>query len=215
MNTTVVYRKFLGTDCTVDRQVMPVRYLRARRFVEIALIVVVSPLAMFVIFVAALFIKAESGGSAFFTQVRPGIKGRRFKMFKLRTMYVNVSQDQLTFQNDARVTKVGRWLRRFKVDELPQLLNVLKGDMSIIGPRPVPYNFYTLYQHNIPDYDMRHIIRPGITGLAQVLQGYTNTLKGEQAKFEYDKYYLQNISLRMDFFIILKTIKSIRKHSAT
>ncbi len=134
--------------------------------------------------------------------------GKKFKIYKFRTMYANQNETfKLTVgDNDSRLTKAGKVLRRYHLDELPQIINVVLGDMSFVGPRPVPNELYEYYIENIPDYDARHIVRPGITGLAQVTQGYTNTLAQEKEKHSIDLTYIQQMSFLLDFKILLTTL---------
>ena len=162
-----------------------------------------SPIAIAVIIIIAIMIRLESPGNPFFVQKRIGKNGRLFNIYKFRTMINNNSTGfQLTIPNDNRLTTVGKYIRRLHLDELPQLVNVMFGEMSIIGPRPVPSELYTYYKSEIPNYDIRHLVLPGITGYAQVWQGYTYTLKDEAIKLKYDIYYIKRLSLKMDVKIL-------------
>jgi exopolysaccharide biosynthesis polyprenyl glycosylphosphotransferase len=158
----------------------------------------------------ALAIKLTSPGPVFFSQERVGLNGRRFHMLKFRTMRVQehgTSNTQHTAKDDKRITRVGAWLRRTSLDELPQFINVLRGEMSVVGPRPELTFFVQKFRHEIPAYMFRHNIRCGITGWAQI-----NGLRGSDTSFlkriEYDIYYMQNWSLALDVKIILRTVLS-------
>jgi undecaprenyl-phosphate galactose phosphotransferase/putative colanic acid biosynthesis UDP-glucose lipid carrier transferase len=180
-----------------------------------AALVVFAP----VMLVTALLIKLSSKGPVFFRQTRHGFGGRAFKIFKFRTMRVledgpKIKQAQ---KNDPRVTPIGKWLRKTSIDELPQLFNVLKGDMSLVGPRPHAAAHNTEYEQIIGNYAFRHHVKPGITGWAQVngYRGETRTLDLMQKRVEYDLWYINNWSVGVDLLIILRTITvSFRQTSA-
>ncbi|MEY9754635.1 undecaprenyl-phosphate glucose phosphotransferase [Bradyrhizobium sp. IC4060] len=162
-----------------------------------------------VMMVTALLIKLTSKGPVFFRQTRHGFGGRTFKIFKFRTM--RVLEDGPTIQqaqkNDPRVTPIGKWLRKTSIDELPQLLNVLKGDMSLVGPRPHAAAHNTEYEQIIGNYAFRHHVKPGITGWAQVngYRGETRTLELMQKRVEYDLWYINNWSIWLDLSILVRT----------
>ncbi|MEM6321712.1 MAG: sugar transferase [Bacteroidota bacterium] len=190
---------------------IPVAYLRFRRVVEIFFILLLLPVLLPITLIIGLAIKIDSKGRVFFLQQRPGKDGQLFHLVKFRTM---IDQPQavltLTQKNDVRITTFGSVLRRLHLDELPQVWNVLRGDMSIIGPRPVPAALYEYYLKHIPNYEQRHFIRPGITGWAQVEIGYTNDLAGEQRKWQLDIFYLQHISPKYDWQILWRTFIRLR-----
>ena len=169
-------------------------------------------LASPVMLLIALLVKLESPGPVLFKQTRYGIDGRRIKVWKFRSMLTCedtvVRQAQ---QNDARVTRVGRFIRRYSLDELPQLLNVLTGQMSIVGPRPHAVNHNEEYRRKINGYMLRHKLKPGITGWAQVngWRGETDVLDKMKKRVEYDLFYIRNWSILLDFKIIIMTVKSI------
>jgi lipopolysaccharide/colanic/teichoic acid biosynthesis glycosyltransferase len=149
----------------------------------------------------------------FFVQERMGYRGRVFRMLKFRTMHPRehfadgeaARVDAITQSGDARVTRVGRFLRTSRLDELPQMLNVLRGEMSFIGPRPEAVALSRWYEAEIPFYRYRHIVRPGITGWAQVKQGHVSELCDVDRKLNYDFYYIKNFSLWLDVLIALRT----------
>ena len=156
-----------------------------------------------------LWIALTSPGGVFFRQARTGLDGRTFYMYKFRSMYVNDEADTLqSVAGDKRITRAGRFLRRTSLDELPQLLNVLKGDMSIIGPRPHMLAHTEYYSQRIPDYMKRHRMRPGLTGYAQVrgYRGATPTLEDMQRRVDADNYYIDRFSLWMDLRIFTLTL---------
>ena len=140
-----------------------------------------------------------------YTQNRVGLNGRIFKIYKLRSMYIDAEKDGAKWasENDERITKVGRIIRKTRIDELPQLFNILKRDMSIIGPRPERPELIKDFIKYIPDFNDRLLVKPGITGWAQVNGGYSLTPK---EKLELDKYYIQNRGFKLDLLIIVKTI---------
>ncbi|MDU6572688.1 MAG: sugar transferase [Gemella haemolysans] len=140
-----------------------------------------------------------------YTQNRVGLNGRIFKIYKLRSMYIDAEKDGAKWasENDERITKVGRIIRKTRIDELPQLVNILKRDMSIIGPRPERPELIKDFIKYIPDFNDRLLVKPGITGWAQVNGGYSLTPK---EKLEFDKYYIRNRGFKLDLLIIVKTI---------
>jgi len=171
-----------------------------------------------VMLVTALLIKLTSKGPVFFRQTRNGFNGRAFKIFKFRTM--RVLEDGPTIvqaqKNDPRVTAIGKWLRKTSIDELPQLFNVLKGDMSLVGPRPHAAAHNTEYEQIIGNYAFRHHVKPGITGWAQVngYRGETRTLEMMQKRVEYDLWYINNWSLWLDVLVVLRTAFNLTRSSA-
>lgn len=174
------------------------------------------PLLSPVMALAALAIKLDSRGPVFFRQVRVGYRGTDFRVFKFRTMQdsngsrgKNDIAELITTGDDARITRVGRFLRYTRIDELPQLLNVLLGEMSLIGPRPEAAELSNWYKTEVPFYRYRHIVRPGITGWAQVNQGHVADLADIKKKLEYDFYYIRNFSIWLDILIVMKTIKTV------
>jgi sugar transferase (PEP-CTERM system associated) len=160
--------------------------------------------------VIAMLIKIESRGPAFFTQARVGQNGRLFVLIKFRSMCVDAEEASgpvYADTNDPRITGVGRWLRCTRLDELPQLLNVLKGEMSFVGPRPERPFFVQQYAKEIPYYAQRLSVKPGLTGWAQVNYPYGATPEDAVEKLRLDLYYIKNMSLLLDLFILLKTAK--------
>lgn len=164
---------------------------------------------------AGLAIKLSSPGPVFFVQDRVGRGGRPFGLIKFRTMRCDDQpHSEWVRDNAARITQVGRWLRRFRLDELPQLVNVLCGEMNLVGPRPHPVSNYQLFLQHIPYYGLRAAVRPGITGWAQVRYGYANGLEEETEKMRYDLYYIKHRSLWLDLRILVETLAVICDHSA-
>jgi lipopolysaccharide/colanic/teichoic acid biosynthesis glycosyltransferase len=191
---------------------IPRRYLACRRWVECLAVALALPLLVVLGALTALAVCLESPGPALFAQMRPGRGGRMFRMYKFRSMYVETSQRPFRLTDpgaDPRVTRVGRVIRQWRLDELPQLWNVVRGDMSLIGPRPVPADLYARYRLEIPQYDLRHLVRPGLTGWAQVRQGYTHTVEDEAAKWQLDLYYIHHLSVRLDLRIVGETLWTI------
>lgn len=186
---------------------LPQRYLKARRACGLFIMVAVSPVLVAVGAAIALAILLDSGGPVFFTQMRSGRDGRMFRMVKFRTMRRSETEDPLTQLNDARVTRIGRFLRAHRLDELPQLWNVLHGEMSMIGPRPESSDLSDLFVRSIPLYRYRRIVRPGITGWAQVTIGYAPDLESMQRTVDQDLYYIMNISPWLDLKIVVRTIR--------
>ncbi|EEL67299.1 MULTISPECIES: sugar transferase [Bacillus cereus group] len=173
-------------------------------FIALLGLVILSPILL--LFVLA--IKLESNGPAFFLQERVGLNGRVFNIIKLRSMYIDAEKNgaQWAKKNDSRVTKIGAFIRRTRIDEIPQLINMLKGDMSLVGPRPERPIFTEQFNKEIPEFKNRIVVKPGITGWAQVNGGYDISPK---EKLEFDIYYIKNLSLFMDGKIIFKTIKVV------
>ena len=168
--------------------------------------------------VIALAIKLDSRGPVFFVQERVGRRGRTFRLVKFRTMQpVEGTHSEWERDNCARITRLGRWLRRYRLDELPQLVNVLRGEMNLVGPRPHPVTNLTaltraagsLHEHAIPYYSLRCAVRPGITGWAQVRYRYANSLEEEMEKVRYDLYYVKHISLWFDVYILFETVRAV------
>mgnify|MGYP001220281282 CR=1 FL=1 len=181
-------------------------YSYVKRLLDILFSLLALPIAIPIVFIFAIIIKIESTGPAFFLQERVGLRGKYFKIIKLRSMKVNaeVNGAQWATKNDPRITKVGAFIRKTRIDELPQLLNVLKGDMSLIGPRPERPMFTAQFNEEIPGFIDRLQVRPGITGWAQVNGGYDLSPKH---KLDLDLYYIKNMGFWLDFKIIIKTIK--------
>lgn len=158
--------------------------------------------------VIALLVAFDSPGPIFFVQSRVGLRGRRFSMVKFRTMRCVTSEPSAwVIDNERRITRTGRWLRKLRLDELPQFWNILRGDMNLVGPRPHPSCNYDLFAAEIPHYDLRLAVRPGVTGWAQVRYVYANNLGEETEKVLYDLYYIKHRSLPLDLRILTDTIK--------
>ena len=169
-------------------------------------------MAPFVVF-AVLLIWLEDRGPVFYTQRRSGWLGRPFTVFKLRTMRVqaNTGHSLWTQPSDERITAVGRWLRRLRFDELPQLFNVLNGDMSLIGPRPEQPELERDLERHILHYRKRHWMRPGLSGWAQVCAPYASSIDDSDLKLSYDLYYLRHFSTWLDLLILFRTVKTVLK----
>jgi sugar transferase (PEP-CTERM system associated) len=160
----------------------------------------------------ALLIKLDSKGPALYKQTRVGKNGQPFEIMKFRSMRVDaeaISGPMWAQDKDPRITRMGRILRKLRMDELPQLINVFRGEMSFVGPRPERPHFVEQLSKQIPFYDLRHSVRPGITGWAQVSLKYSATVEDSQDKLEYDLFYIKNFSLPFDFLILFQTIKIV------
>ncbi len=158
----------------------------------------------------ALFVYLDAPGPIFYTQERLGYKGTTFRMYKFRTMHVgDTSQPGLTMQHDPRITRIGRFLRATHLDELPQIINILRGEMSLVGPRPELPGFAKELEETILNYRARLAIKPGLTGWAQVMHDYGGTIEDEKIKLTHDFYYIKNQSIRLDIQTILKTVVEV------
>lgn len=191
---------------------MPAWEKSMKRLMDVVLSVAILVVSAPVMFIVALIIRLTDPGPVIFAQERIGLFGRPFVMYKFRSMYVNAeSKTGPTWatENDPRITPVGYWLRKLRLDELPQLWNVLKGDMSLVGPRPEREHFVKQFKAQIPLYARRLRVRPGITGWAQVKWKYDETFDDVKEKTKYDLFYVENISLKMDIKILINTIATM------
>ena len=161
--------------------------------------------------IIALAIKLDSRGPVFYRQERIGQDGRLFSLIKFRSMTVDAEKDGPVWAvvNDQRVTRVGRWLRKLRLDEITQIINVIRGEMSIVGPRPERPFFVKKLEKEVPFYSHRHAVKPGITGWAQILYPYGATREDAQEKLKYDLYYIKHMSPIMDLRIISETAKIV------
>ncbi len=192
-------------------------YRNFKRGLDILGSILLIPLLVIPFLILGAVIMADSPGGAFFRQKRMGFRGREFCMIKFRTMKVRAiaddtemaRHDAMTQSDDVRITRVGRFLRRSRIDELPQVFNVLKGQMSFIGPRPEAIALSKWYEEHLPFYLYRHIVRPGITGWAQVNQGHVADLESVSQKLNYDFFYIKYFSSWLDVLIVIKTFKTI------
>ena len=182
-----------------------------KRAMDILLVLISAPLGMTLVGLAALAIKLDSRGPVLFVQERLGRNGIPFPCYKLRTMVEGAEQGtpQWATRGDPRVTRVGRFLRQSRLDELPQLYNVWRGEMSFVGVRPIREHFARILAEKEPSYHLRFLVRPGLTGWDQVHNGYPFTIEGQLRKFRFDLYYLENASFWLDLTILGKTIMVI------
>ncbi len=158
-----------------------------------------------------LAIRLDSAGPIFYRQKRNGFRGSEFQLIKFRSMTADAEANGATWasKKDPRVTRVGRIIRKLRIDEIPQMLNVLKGDMSFIGPRPERPEFVRILQEKIPYYSLRHSVKPGITGWAQVNYPYGASEEDAAEKLQYDLFYIKNMSAFLDFHILLRTVRVV------
>jgi len=186
-------------------------YASFKRLLESAIVLLTAPAWVPVMLITGLVIKLESDGPMFFIQERVGQGNKDFKVYKLRSMCKDSEKDGAQFAqaNDMRVTRVGKFIRKTRLDEIPQFINVLKGDMSLIGPRPEQRAFANTFEKVIPFYTYRHVVKPGITGWAQVVHGYAADADDTRVKIEHDFYYIKHFSLWLDILIVVKTIRTI------
>lgn len=189
-------------------------YGRVKRFMDIVTSIIALPLLALPLAIVALLIKLDSPGPIFFRQTRMGFRGQPFDVLKFRTMThrdpiaceTAARAEAITQTDDKRITRIGKFLRRTRIDELPQLWNVLRGEMSWIGPRPEALPLSQWYERELPFYVYRHIVRPGITGWAQVNQGHVADLDAVNTKLHYDFFYIKHFSAWLDALIVLRTL---------
>ena len=177
--------------------------------VSLALLLISSPLLL----LACVLVKLQDGGAMIYRQQRSGLLGQPFNVLKIRTMSSDAERGgaQWAQTNDQRITPVGYWLRRTRLDELPQLINVLRGEMSLIGPRPERPDLEHTLEEEIPNYRLRHWMRPGLSGWAQVNMPYASSIADSELKLSYDLFYLRNATIWLDLLILFKTIKIVLK----
>lgn len=180
----------------------------AKRITDLALVILALPILVLIIPCIAVAVRVDSSGPAFYRQIRCGQAGKPFAIYKFRTMVTNAEVDGAKWaqKNDARITRMGSFLRKSRLDELPQLFNVLKGDMSIVGPRPERPEFVEKLEAEIPFYRTRLMVKPGITGWAQVHYDYGNTVEDALIKLQYDFYYIRYQSLALDVYTMFRTV---------
>ena len=165
-----------------------------------------------VILATAILIKIDSKGPVFFLQERVGQKRKIYKILKFRSMIVNAEKQSgpvWAESNDDRITRIGKFIRKWRIDEIPQLWNVLRGDMSFAGPRPERDYFVKKLEDVIPYYGQRFSVKPGVTGWAQVSYGYGASVEDAVEKLNYDLFYIKNMSIFMDLIIVLRTVKTV------
>ena len=184
-----------------------------KRILSISLSVVLLILTSPVLLLAAIIIRLDSRGPVFYKQERVGLNGRVFKLVKFRSMRHDAEKETgpvwSTPGDDKRVTRVGRFLRRTRIDELPQIYNILRGDMDMVGPRPERPVFVDKFSEEIPYYPIRHVVKPGVTGWAQVNYGYASKVEHTIEKLQYDLFYIKNMSIALDMMVIFETVKTV------
>jgi lipopolysaccharide/colanic/teichoic acid biosynthesis glycosyltransferase len=203
------------SENTLGTLMPSVIYSNVKRAADFLLSLLVFPIIVIIIALAAIAIRIDTSGPIFFRQQRMGFRGKPFLMYKLRSMSVHEGQADdarawaITIGGDARITRVGSILRRFRIDELPQIVNILRGEMSWIGPRPEAVPLSNWYEQELPFYRYRHIVRPGISGWAQVRQGHVAEVQDVLSKLHYDFYYIKHFSLWLDLLIVAGTVRTV------
>lgn len=190
-------------------ELMPEWEKKLKRLFDIFTAILILILTLPIILLFSILIKLDSKGSIFFIQERCGQNGEIFKMIKFRSMRHDaekMSGPVWSQKDDPRITRIGKIIRKFRIDEIPQLVNVLKGEMSIVGPRPERPYFVEKLSEEIPYYKRRLKVRPGLTGWAQIKHKYDETIEDVKTKLRYDLFYIENMSLRMDFKILFRTV---------
>lgn len=187
------------------------QYLWLKQLFDSVVVLITAPIVLPICLITAIAIRLESPGKVIFVQERVGQGGKLFKIYKFRSMRFDSEKHgaKLAQENDPRVTNIGKFIRKTRIDELPQFINVLKGDMSLIGPRPEQLSFVNAFEKSIPFYNYRHIVKPGISGWAQVTQGYAGNEDETALKVQYDFYYIKHISFALDMLIVIKTIQTM------
>src|SRR5215813_6181726 len=186
-------------------------YKRARRMMDVTMSIIIGLLTGPLMLITALAIKLDSRGPVFYFQERVGLHNTTFRIVKFRSMRVDAEANGPVWANqgDSRVTRVGRWIRKLRIDELPQLFNIIRGEMSLIGPRPERPVFIEQLEQRIPYYSERHLVKPGLTGWAQVRYPYGASLEDAREKYQYDLYYIKNQSPMLDALILLETARIV------
>ncbi|WP_210144057.1 sugar transferase [Staphylococcus sp. GDX8P47P] len=197
------YQKKLAIQKEIKKSFYP-----AKRFFDITLSVFLLYFTFPIMVFFSVLIVLDSFGNPLYKQVRVGKMGKNITIYKLRSMYVNAEANGMKWanKNDPRITKIGKFIRKTRIDELPQLINVLKGEMSFIGPRPERPEFLELFSTEIPQFERRCLVTPGLTGLAQVQGGYELIPK---EKLEFDLKYINNGNIMTELYILIKTIMVI------
>lgn len=183
-------------------------YYRAKRFIDIFCVILLVPAVLPLCALTAIYIHILDGGPVLFVQVRKGFGGRSFRMFKFRTMYSG-REGGATVSNDSRILPGCKLLRSLRFDELPQLINIMLGDMTFIGPRPEAVDLARKYDREIPKYPLRLLVLPGLTGWAQVNYGYTSSTEEARTKLSFDLYYIKHLSFDLDLLIAFRTVKTV------
>lgn len=184
--------------------------MNAKRFIDIAFLLLVVPLVVPLMGFVAVWVVIDSRGGPFYIQERMGFGGKYFKLIKFRSMTINHDGSHFTEKDEShRITRVGKFIRKYRIDELPQFWNVLKGEMSLIGPRPESRALAEWYDVEVPFFMYRHVVRPGISGWAQVMHGYAAGVDDMKDKLAYDFYYIKHFSLWLDLLIWYKTIRTV------
>ncbi|HEY6401501.1 MAG TPA: TIGR03013 family XrtA/PEP-CTERM system glycosyltransferase [Blastocatellia bacterium] len=204
-------RPRLGQLVFADASRWTLLYNRARRIMDVALSGVIGLLSSPLMLITALAIKLDSHGPIFYMQERVGLHDKTFRIIKFRSMRVDAEANGPVWANeaDSRVTRVGRWIRKLRIDELPQLFNIVRGEMSLIGPRPERPVFIEQLEQRIPYYSERHLVKPGLTGWAQVRYPYGASFEDAREKHQYDLYYIKNQSPMLDALILLETARIV------
>jgi sugar transferase (PEP-CTERM system associated) len=186
-------------------------YKRARRLTDVTLSIAIGLLTAPLMLITALAIKLDSPGPVFYLQERVGLHNAIFRIVKFRSMRIDAEANGPVWANeaDSRVTRVGRWIRKLRIDELPQLFNIIRGEMSLIGPRPERPVFIAQLEQRIPYYSERHLVKPGLTGWAQVRYPYGASFEDAREKHQYDLYYIKNQSPMLDVLILLETVRIV------
>jgi sugar transferase (PEP-CTERM system associated) len=190
----------------------PKFYLQLKRVLDVAcgivLLVITAPLMA----LTALAVRLDSRGNVLFRQERVGWHGQTFMLLKFRTMRADAEKQTgpvWASEDDPRITRLGKWLRQARLDELPQLINVVRGEMSLVGPRPERPHFVAILNHKVPYYGLRHCVKPGVTGWAQVLYPYGASVEDAYEKLQYDLYYAKHMSIAFDLRILFATIRVV------
>lgn len=200
-----------GHSFLTSSRFQDVNILIIKRLMDVLISILLLIFLFSLMLLVAAAIKLDSPGKIIYSQLRTGQNGKPFKIYKFRSMYEDAENDGVKWASlgDARITRIGYWLRVLRIDELPQLWNVLSGEMSLIGPRPERPEFDVKLKNVIPNYELRYLVKPGISGWAQVLYRYGASVEDSYEKLAYDLYYIKNYSLWLDLVIFFKTIKVV------
>ena len=199
--------------CRAFEAIRPIdrTYAFIKRAIDIAVASAICLILAPILPIVALAIKLDSRGPILYSQTRVGQSGRTFRIYKFRTMRIDAEANGAVWatKRDPRITRVGGFMRKTRLDEIPQVWNLLRGDMALVGPRPERPEFTATLAEQIPAYDLRHTVKPGLTGWAQVCYRYTSSIRDTRAKVEYDLYYVKHCSPKMDLVIMLRTVKVV------